>query len=344
MITVVSWHIGKQKAPWRELVRMAGDGDADVALVQEAGNPPSDVVALVDDDDGVFWDRHVYDRWPLVVQLSDRITVTSYRHVPPISDLTEDTIGVSGIGTIAAAKVTPRDSEDEAFIVVSMYARWLKPHPSTTSRWRVGCSDASAHRIMSDLSAFIGHSTPTTHRILAAGDLHMFYGATGRKLSLPARDRTVWARMQALGLECLGPQVPHGRRADCSVSPPTDVPSDTKNVPTYYAKGGPDTAVNQLDDAFASRGFHQRVSVRAMNNVEEWGSSDRCRLARYSGCSKKPWRGGFSRSRSGKPGTVSGQPQWTARVHMRCRAEVSRLMVPVAAPAARRASWYWRIW
>ena len=29
---------------------------------------------------------------------------------------------------------------------------------------------------------------------------------------------------------------------------------------------------------------------------------------------------------------------------MRWRAEVSRLMVPVAAPAARRASWYWRIW
>ena len=27
---------------------------------------------------------------------------------------------------------------------------------------------------------------------------------------------------------------------------------------------------------------------------------------------------------------------------MRWRAEVSRLMVPVAAPAARRASWYWR--
>ena len=53
--------------------------------------------------------------------------------------------------------------------------------------------------------------------------------------------------------------------------------------------------------------------------------------------------GGFSRRRSGKPGTVSSQPQWTASVPMRWRAEVSRLMVPVAAPAARRASWYWRI-
>ena len=40
----------------------------------------------------------------------------------------------------------------------------------------------------------------------------------------------------------------------------------------------------------------------------------------------------------GKPGTVSSQPQWTASVPIRWRAEVSRLMVPVAAPAARRAS------
>ena len=104
----------------------------------------------------------------------------------------------------------------------------------------------------------------------------MCYGATGGTLSLPARDRTVWARMQALGLECLGPQAPHGRRA---ASAPTDVPSATKNVPTaYYARSGPDTAVNQLDYAFASRGFHERVSVRAMNDVEEWGPSDHCRL------------------------------------------------------------------
>ena len=34
MINVVSWNIGKHKEPWRELVRMAGDGDADVTLVQ----------------------------------------------------------------------------------------------------------------------------------------------------------------------------------------------------------------------------------------------------------------------------------------------------------------------
>ena len=67
------------------------------------------------------------------------------------------------------------------------------------------------------------------------------------------------------------------------------------------------------------------------------GAGRWARTARYSGCSKKPWRGGFSRRRSGKPGTVSSQPQWTASVPMRWSAEVSRLMVPVAAPAARAA-------
>ena len=48
--------------------------------------------------------------------------------------------------------------------------------------------------------------------------------------------------------------------------------------------------------------------------------------------------GGILAEPVGKPGTVSSQPQWTASVSMRWRAEVSRLMVPVAAPAACRAS------
>lgn len=35
---------------------------------------------------------------------------------------------------------------------------------------------------------------------------------------------------------------------------------------------------NQLDYVFASRGFHEGITVRAMNSVEEWGTSDHCRL------------------------------------------------------------------
>ena len=190
MIKVVSWNIAKREEPWRELVEM----DADVALLQEAGSPPGDLIDLIAYEDRVFWDRHLYDRWPLVVKLSDRIEVEWFKQVPPIRDLAEDAIGVSGIGTIAAAKVTPVTRKDKAFIAVSMYARWL----TTKRKGKWDYSDASAHRIISDLSAFIGSRDPSTHRILAAGDLNMFYGATGHELSLPERERTVWDRFEAL--------------------------------------------------------------------------------------------------------------------------------------------------
>ena len=284
MIKVVSWNIARWKEPWRELVQMARNGDADLALLQEAGSPPADLVDQIEFEGGVFWDRKLFDRWPLVVRLSDRVTVEPYRQVPPTGDFGEDEIGVSGIGTIAAARVIPDGNEDEAFVAVSMYASWMSAHPSTKrSGWIY--SDASAHRIISDLSAFIGHYDPTKHRILAAGDLNMFYGATGSKWSLPERERTVWDRMRALGLEFLGPQAPNGRRAKTA---PLDVSPDTKNVPTYYRPGTrPETAVNQLDYAFASRGFHEAVSVRAMNEIDEWGSSDHCRLMIEVNCRRE---------------------------------------------------------
>ncbi|MDE0620101.1 MAG: hypothetical protein OXH83_00380 [Bryobacterales bacterium] len=274
MIKVVSWNVAKRHDPWRELVQMADNGDADIALLQEAGSPPEDLAGRIDGVNGAAWNHRSFDRWPLVVKLSDRVTLEPYRQVAPISDLGEDTIGASDIGTVAAARVIPHGNKDEAFVAVSMYARWLSPHPSTNrSSWIY--SDASAHRIISDLSTFIGHSDPAKHKILAAGDLNMFYGSTGWRLSLPDRDRTVWDRMQALGLEFLGPQAPHGRQAE---SDPDDVPPDTKNVPTYYRRGGPEAAVNQLDYVFASRGFHEKIAVRAMNEIDEWGPSDHCRL------------------------------------------------------------------
>ena len=58
-----------------------------------------------------------------------------------------------------------------------MYVRWTMPHPIAGSPRSVGASDVSAHRIVSGLSAFIGHVDPSKHRILAAGNLNMIYGA-----------------------------------------------------------------------------------------------------------------------------------------------------------------------
>ena len=283
MIRIVSWNIFKKRDPWHVLVEMARRDEADVALLQEAGNPPPDIAQPLRYGSDEFWKgqqyegRPIYDRWPLVVQLSDRVDVEWFRAVPPISDLGEHDIGISGIGTIAAARVTPcgRPAND-AFIAVSMYARFIKPHPSTRTSWSVGASDVSAHRILSDISAFIGHEDPSKHRILAAGDLNMIYGATGRTLALPDREKAFWDRVGALGLEFLGPQAPDGWQPS---GPQPDVPPDTKNVPTWAQIGrNREEANRQIDYAIASRGFHERVKVRALNRADEWGPSDHCRL------------------------------------------------------------------
>ena len=137
-------------------------------------------------------------------------------------------------------------------------------------------SDASAHRIVSDLSeAFIG--SERGHRIIAAGDLNILhgYGEYGNPF-WKARYRTVFDRMEDLGVPFVGPQYPHGRQANPW---PAELPPDSKNVPTYHSKRQtPKTATRQLDFVFASRWLADSVSVRALNEIEEWGPSDHCRL------------------------------------------------------------------
>ena len=297
-VTVVSWNIAKRQEPWRELVRMG----VDVALLQEAAAPPEDVVGLREatlppaEGAGVLdigpreaWDSHswnsdwwhgrgwkaLFDRWPMVVKLSDRVEVEWFRQVSPVWGAEPDEIEVSGIGTITAARVTPKDGSIEPFIAVSMYGRWLGPHPSVKSSWIY--SDASVHRIISDISVFIGHSDTMNHRILAAGDLNLLYGYGDEGDPYwEARYRSVFDRMNAIGLEFVGPQAPNGRQAK---TPPVGQPADSRNVVTFTPNTrSPADAVSQLDYVFASRGFHESIKVGALNEVEEWGSSDHCRV------------------------------------------------------------------
>ena len=281
-IKVISWNIGTRLAAWKQLLQM----NADVALLQEVGNGLANEITDVKTGSRGHWDSHVWNsrwyegrfpnllnRWPMVVKLSDRVEVEWFKQVSPISLPDEDEIAVSGIGTIAAARIIPQDTLP--FIVVSMYARWKEPHPSVKSSWIY--SDGSAHSIISDMSAFIGSMDASTHRILAAGDLNICFGTVDEAANgFAVRERTVWDRMAALGLEFLGPQYPFGRKAEPT---PSYLSPETRNVPTYHSvKGSPTTAENQLDYAFASRGFHEGVRVRALNDVECWGASAHCRL------------------------------------------------------------------
>jgi endonuclease/exonuclease/phosphatase family metal-dependent hydrolase len=83
-------------------------------------------------------------------------------------------------------------------------------------------------------------------------------------------------RMEALGLRFVGPQAPSGRQA---YPWPEELPKESKNVPTFYPAGRTaETATRQLDFVFASESIASRVSVRALNSIEEWGPSDHCRV------------------------------------------------------------------
>ena len=287
MIRIVSWNIAKRHASWRELAAM----DADIALVQEGGQPPNDLTG-VDIGPKESYDSHhwnsdwwkgrwpaLYDRWPMVVKLSDRVEVEWFKQVSPVWGGAPDEIEVSGIGTIAAARVTPKDLSVAPFVAISMYGRWMGPHPSTGSSEIY--ADASVHRIISDISAFIGHEDTRRHRIIAAGDLNTGHGYAGEPYTgdpyWRARDHSVFDRFNAIGMEFMGPQFPNGRQA---IPTPAGLPPDTLNVPTYYtiAQKKPENAQIQLDFTFASRGFHESVSTRALNGVDEWGPSDHCRI------------------------------------------------------------------
>ncbi len=273
MVRIVCWNIAKRRAPWNELLQM----DADVALLQEAD--PIAAPTSIDTSPYQPEATYGYGRWPMVVKLSDNVRVEWFKPVNAAQvGMEPNEIAVSDSNTIAAARVTPIDC-GEPFIVFSMYARWIKP--VVKSSWSAGYADASAHRIISDLSAFIGYLNPASHRILAAGDLNTIYEET--VYSLQPRDTTVFDRMEALGLGFVGPRWPD---ADKQADPvPKGLPEGTRNVPTYLSahqlkllrSEGTFTG-HQLDYVFASRGFDQNVSVHAMNDPARWGPSDHCRV------------------------------------------------------------------
>ena len=273
-IRIVSWNIAKRRKPWFELAEMARRGEADLALLQEAGEPPSEIADRFRYENESL-ESALLDKWPLVVQLSDKVGVEWFRQVPVKGwGCSDREIEVSGIGTMAVARVVPCGQAEEAFLAVSMYARWTWAHPIYTVKRLGKHADISAHRILCDLQSFMDYLDPSRYPMLAAGDLNLCYGAT--KSRWYVRERVVWDRFKALGLEFLGPQFPNGR---APASTPPESPEHTRDVPTWHTnRQTPAEANRQLDYAFASRGFHEAVTVRALNGVEEWGSSDHCRL------------------------------------------------------------------
>ncbi len=270
-IKIISWNIRRSARCWEWLV----DSDVDVALLQEAAEPPRKVAARIEVDSAPWRlagrDSYRPRAWrSAVVKVSDRVEV-EWLEAKSIDDARSRELGVSRFGTLAAAHVTSPYSEP--FVCVSMYAPWMRPHACTESSWII--SDTSAHRVVSDLSVLVGQQSG--HRIVAAGDLNILHGyGEHRSTYWAERYQTIFGRMKALGLPFVGPEAPNGEQAEPW---PNELPGNSKNVPTYHTnRQKPETATRQLDFVFASEGFADSLTVRALNRPEEWGPSDHCRV------------------------------------------------------------------
>lgn len=77
-------------------------------------------------------------------------------------------LGVSRAGSLAVADV--RQGEDSLFTVASAYAAWESPH----GRDGFIYADASAHRLLSDISGLVtGHRK---EKLIIAGDFNILFG------------------------------------------------------------------------------------------------------------------------------------------------------------------------
>ena len=267
--------MGCRHASWRSLL----DLDIDLALLQEAGKPPPDVVEKIEANPAIEVDTGFRETMvaggearfrTAIVKLSSRISTDWIEAKSPETAKPGDLVA-SWPGTLTAALVRPLSGEP--VIAMSIYAPWMRTHSRAASRYIY--ADGSAHRVVSDLSVFI--SNRRRHRVLAAGDLNILRGHGEHGSAWwAARYKTVFDRMHVLGLPCVGPEYPNGRQADPW---PKELPGHSRNVPTFHhSRQLPETATRQLDFVFASSDLTRSLTVRALNAPGEWGPSDHCRI------------------------------------------------------------------
>ena len=266
-VRIMCWNMAHKHESWRSLL----DTGADLALLQEACRPPGDCAKRIKVDPAPWSrvERGGRIRWRTAIAvLSDRVTV-EWVNAKPVGEAGPGDLVVSSPGTLTAARVIPRSGEP--FMVVSLYVELEKPFSNAGS---LIYSDASSHRLVSDLAALVARQHG--HRIVAAGDLNLMYGySIDGSPYWAARYRTVFDRLETMGLLLVGPQFPDGRQA-CPW--PAALPGDSRNVPTWHTIGRPPAkADRQLDYVFASSGL--ALTARALNEPDEWGPSDHCRIA-----------------------------------------------------------------
>ena len=269
-VRLVSWNV-KQLDVREHLAK----SDADIALLQEAppplsasGEAASDSACHFLPSDDAAWETLGCGHRPwrtAIVRLTDEVELRPI----PTGDVSADaaTLRVSRPGTITAATVAVRGRE--VFTVASVYALWEQPLSMSSPIW----ADASAHRLLSDLAPLVGRRLP----LLVSGDWNILrgYGEYGDAY-WGGRYQTVFDRAEAMGLTFVGPEHPNGRRAEPW---PSELPEDSGCVPTFHhTQQSPETATRQLDFVFASQSLASRIVTEALNEPDEWGPSDHCRV------------------------------------------------------------------
>ncbi len=273
-LTLLSWNINQKEEAW-DIVLNSG---VDAALLQEAKEPPPEIAQEINLDTNSGWFQPGQtQKWRAAsVGLSERIIFKPVQ-TQLIADKDPYALMVSRPGTMSAANIEVKDT-GEKFTIVSLYAYWESPVKNdeyASSGWIY--ADASAHRLISDLSALIRNQDK--HRLIVAGDLNILYGyGEYDNAYWENRYNTVFERMAALNLRFVGPQAPGGGRQ--AESWPAELPEGSLNVPTFHHnQQSPATASRQLDFVFASQSIAKHVEVKALNDPNEWGPSDHCRVS-----------------------------------------------------------------
>jgi endonuclease/exonuclease/phosphatase family metal-dependent hydrolase len=271
---IISWNMANRVHSWEYLK----SADADIALLQEARQPTTEVLSHFNVDQAPWHTEGIEQRpWrTAIVGLRSNIQIERIQTCPLIGS-DNNNLKVSQMGTLAIARVRT-SATSEWITLVSMYAIWEKLHSNAGRNWII--SDASAHRLISDISALIGKVNVS--RLIVAGDLNILYGYGEHGSRYWAgRFQTIFNRFAAIGLPFVGPQsvepeFHNGRQAQPW---PDELPPTSHNVPTYHSnRQKPLTATRQLDFVFASRDLKDKITVKALNRIENWGPSDHCQI------------------------------------------------------------------
>ena len=258
---IVCWNMAHSRRSWDALVEMS---DVDIALLQEASRVPDDLGHRVDVDHGLWPERHKAGLgYPSVVARLLRNVNVRFIETGPMGDHFSRDFYTSEWGTLGAA-IVERIDRDESLIVISMapaYNAFTHESGSPSRRECIG----SVHRLISDLARLVGRRS----RVIAAGDWAIHPGWSTHETPIwkereALHFQTAFDRMKALGLREI---IPKGRRSDRG-----DVVTFRSMVET------PAQACVQADYVFATENIANRVTVRALNQPDEWGPSDHCRL------------------------------------------------------------------